>query len=55
MSGETIINANDFCLCEDVNKAVVKAHTEGILVVAAIMTGAPDSDGVVKSVHYGRL
>jgi len=39
MAGQLIVNADDFGLCEGVNRAVKQAHTEGILTSATIMAG----------------
>jgi len=48
MDKRIIINADDFGLCEGVNKAVVKAHTEGVLTSATIMTNMPSAYEAVK-------
>ena len=48
MSRKIIINADDFGLCEGVNSAVAKAHTEGVLTSATIMTNTFSSDEAVK-------
>ncbi len=39
MAGRLIVNADDFGLCEGVNKAVEQAYTEGILTSTTIMVG----------------
>ena len=39
MACRLIVNADDFGLCEGVNRAVKQAHTEGILTSATIMAG----------------
>ena len=39
MAGRLIVNADDFGLCEGVNKAVKQAHTDGVLTSATIMVG----------------
>ncbi|RKY11113.1 MAG: hypothetical protein DRP65_05150 [Planctomycetota bacterium] len=39
MAGRLIVNADDFGLCEGVNRAVKCAHTEGVLTSATIMAG----------------
>jgi hopanoid biosynthesis associated protein HpnK len=44
MDRRIIINADDFGLCEGVNKAVVQAHTNGILTSATIMTNMPAAE-----------
>jgi hopanoid biosynthesis associated protein HpnK len=41
MDRQIIINADDFGLCEGVNRAVAEAHTKGILTSATIMTNMP--------------
>jgi len=41
MDRRIIINADDFGLCEGVNRAVAEAHTKGILTSATIMTNMP--------------
>jgi predicted glycoside hydrolase/deacetylase ChbG (UPF0249 family) len=38
MTRKIIINADDFGLCEGVNQGIVKAHTEGVLTSATLMT-----------------
>ncbi len=43
-----IINADDFGLCQGVNQAVLKAHTDGILTSATIMTNFPHAQDAVK-------
>jgi hopanoid biosynthesis associated protein HpnK len=48
MAKKIIINADDFGLCEGVNRAVVKAHTEGLLTSATIMTNAAASEQAVQ-------
>ncbi len=44
MEKRIIINADDFGLCEGVNKAVAQAHTTGVLTSATIMTNMPAAD-----------
>jgi len=41
MEKKIIINADDFGLCEGVNRAVVQAHTQGILTSTTIMANMP--------------
>jgi hopanoid biosynthesis associated protein HpnK len=41
MERKIIINADDFGLCDGVNRAVVQAHTQGILTSATIMANMP--------------
>jgi hopanoid biosynthesis associated protein HpnK len=48
MNKRIIINADDFGLCDGVNKAVAKAHTEGILTSATIMANMPAAYEAVK-------
>jgi hopanoid biosynthesis associated protein HpnK len=48
MDRRIIINADDFGLCDGVNKAVAQAHSEGILTSATIMTNMPASDEAVE-------
>jgi chitin disaccharide deacetylase len=48
MSKKIIINADDFGLCKGVNDAVVKAHTQGVLTSATIMTNSSSSDEAVR-------
>ncbi len=46
-----IINADDFGLCEGVNKGIIKAFREGILTSASLMTNTP---GFEKAVEMAR-
>ncbi len=41
MDRRVIINADDFGLCSGVNRAVVQAHTDGVLTSATIMANMP--------------
>ncbi|MHC4153616.1 MAG: carbohydrate deacetylase [Planctomycetota bacterium] len=41
MDKRIIVNADDFGLCEGVNKAVLQAHTQGVLTSATIMANMP--------------
>jgi hopanoid biosynthesis associated protein HpnK len=43
-----VINADDFGLCEGVNKGIVKAHTEGVLTSATIMANMPTASEAVE-------
>jgi predicted glycoside hydrolase/deacetylase ChbG (UPF0249 family) len=43
-----IINADDFGLCEGVNKAIFEAHSYGALTSATIMAGMPGFDEAVE-------
>ena len=47
MLRKVIVNADDFGLCEGVNRGVFRAHTEGILTSATIMAGAEAADEAV--------
>jgi chitin disaccharide deacetylase len=42
-----IINADDFGLCEGVNRAVYEAHTRGVLTSATIMANMPGVDEAI--------
>jgi predicted glycoside hydrolase/deacetylase ChbG (UPF0249 family) len=44
MIRKVIINADDFGLCEGVNKGIVKAHTEGLLTSTVMMANMPCAD-----------
>jgi hopanoid biosynthesis associated protein HpnK len=48
MAGRLIVNADDFGLCEGVNRAVKQAHTEGILSSATIMAGMDAAKAAVE-------
>jgi len=48
MDKRVIINADDFGLCEGVNKAVAQAHTDGVLTSATIMANMPAAGEAVK-------
>jgi len=48
MDRRVIINADDFGLCDGVNKAVAQAHTDGVLTSATIMANMPAADEAVK-------
>jgi len=48
MEKRIIINADDFGLCEGVNKAVAQAHTDGVLTSATIMANMPAANKAVK-------
>ncbi len=41
MDRQIIINADDFGLCQSVNKAVAQAHTDGVLTSATVMANMP--------------
>ncbi len=49
MASWLIVNADDFGLCEGVNRAVKCAHTEGILTSATIMAGMEAAKSAVQS------
>ena len=48
MNKKVIINADDFGLCEGVNKAIAMAYTKGVLTSATIMANTYSSDEAVK-------
>jgi len=48
MDRRIIINADDFGLCEGVNKAVAQAHADGVLTSATVMTNMPDAEEAVE-------
>ncbi len=48
MDKRIIINADDFGLCDGVNKAVAQAHTKGVLTSATIMANMPAAEEAVK-------
>ena len=48
MDKRIIINADDFGLCDGVNKAVAQAYTDGVLTSATIMANMPAADEAVK-------
>ncbi len=48
MQKRLIINADDFGLCEGVNKAIVEAHTNGVLTSTTIMTNMPAAQQAVE-------
>jgi predicted glycoside hydrolase/deacetylase ChbG (UPF0249 family) len=43
-----IINADDFGLCEGVNRAVAEAHKNGILTSTTLMTNMPSAEEAIK-------
>lgn len=43
-----IFTADDFGLCTEVNEAVERAHTEGVLSAASLMVGAPAAADAVE-------
>jgi predicted glycoside hydrolase/deacetylase ChbG (UPF0249 family) len=47
MEKQLIINADDFGLCESVNKGIVEAHCKGVLTSATIMTNMPAAEQAV--------
>jgi hopanoid biosynthesis associated protein HpnK len=47
MVRKLIINADDFGLCEGVNRAVFEAHTRGVLTSATIMANMPAVDEAI--------
>ena len=48
MERKIIINADDFGLCDGVNRAVVQAHTQGILTSATIMANMPAAPQAIE-------
>ncbi|MHC4159291.1 MAG: carbohydrate deacetylase [Planctomycetota bacterium] len=48
MDKRIIINADDFGLCDTVNKAVAQAHTKGALTSTTIMANMPAAEDAVK-------
>lgn len=48
MSAKMIINADDFGLCEGVNRAIAKAHSTGVLTSATIMANMPASNEAIE-------
>jgi chitin disaccharide deacetylase len=47
MERRLIINADDFGLCESVNKGIVETHTKGVLTSTTIMTNMPAAEQAV--------
>jgi hopanoid biosynthesis associated protein HpnK len=50
MTRKVIINADDFGLCQGVNEAVAKAHTEGVLTSTTLIVNMPCADHAVELV-----
>jgi len=48
MNRRIVVNADDFGLCEGVNKAVLAAHTDGVLTSATIMVNMPAAEEAVE-------
>ena len=48
MERKIIINADDFGLCDGVNRAVVQAHTQGILTSTTIMANMPAAPQAIE-------
>jgi hopanoid biosynthesis associated protein HpnK len=48
MDRRVIVNADDFGLCEGVNKAVAQAHADGVLTSATIMANMPAAAQAVE-------
>jgi hypothetical protein len=48
MERRLIINADDFGLCESVNKGIVEAHTKGVLTSTTIMANMPAAGHAVE-------
>lgn len=51
MTAKMIINADDFGLCEGVNKAVADAHSRGVLTSATLMANMPGTDKAIAIVE----
>ena len=51
MNRQIIINADDFGLCDGVNRGIVRAHTGGVLTSATIMVNMPASRQAVEFVR----
>ncbi len=49
MNKRLIINADDFGLCEGVNRAIIQAHTDGVLRSTTIMTNMPSASSAVDA------
>jgi predicted glycoside hydrolase/deacetylase ChbG (UPF0249 family) len=48
---QIIVNADDFGLCQGVNKGIAEAHTAGILTSATIMANMPAAEQAVEIAH----
>ena len=48
MEKRLIINADDFGLCESVNKGIVETHTKGVLTSTTIMANMPAAEQAVE-------
>jgi chitin disaccharide deacetylase len=48
MEKRLIINADDFGLCESVNKGIVETHTKGVLTSTTLMANMPAALGAVE-------
>ena len=48
MDRRVIINADDFGCCDEVNTAVARAHTDGVLTSATIMANMPAADQAIE-------
>jgi len=48
MKKRLVINADDFGLCTSVNKAVAKAHSNGVLTSTTLMTNTPAAEEAVQ-------
>jgi len=48
MEKQLVINADDFGLCEGVNKGIVEAHTKGVLTSATIMVNMPAAEQAIE-------
>lgn len=48
MKRQVIINADDFGLCDSVNRGILKAHREGVLTSATLMANMPGAELAVQ-------
>ena len=48
MDKRLVINADDFGLCDGVNRAVAQAHTDGVLTSTTLMANMPAAEEAVK-------
>jgi predicted glycoside hydrolase/deacetylase ChbG (UPF0249 family) len=50
---QLVISADDFGLASEVNDAVERAHTKGILTAASLMVGSPGTADAVARAKRG--
>lgn len=48
MKRQVIINADDFGLCDSVNRGILKAHRQGVLTSATLMANMPGAEQAVQ-------